>query len=225
MYARTGERVRNATCLSVAPAGTISIIAGTSGGIEPLFALAYRRAHTLGGTPLVEVNPTFLRYAATQGLDAERLTQGILTEGRLGELAGIPEVARRLFATALEVPPRPHLRIQAAFQRYVDNAVSKTINLPEESSAEDVRDAYTLAWRLGLKGITVYRYGSRGEAVLSLGAGQEPLARELFTKCDPGACATPMAPRSLDEVRTKPGASTGLTMPLSPDPRGDQCRR
>jgi len=188
LYAATGERVRNATCLSIAPTGTIGIIAGTSGGIEPLFALAYRRAHTLGGGPLVEVNPIFLRYAATQGTDAEPLAQAVLQEGRLGELPGIPDPVRRLFVTALEVPPRQHLRIQAAFQRHVDNAVSKTINLPEESSADAVRDAYTTAWRLGLKGITVYRSGSRGAAVLSLGAEEEPLARELFTKCDPGAC-------------------------------------
>jgi ribonucleoside-diphosphate reductase alpha chain len=188
LYAATGERLRNATCLSIAPAGTISIIAGTSGGIEPLFALAYRRAHTLGGGPLVEVNPIFLRYAARQGADAEPLAQAVLKEGRLGELPGVPDPVRRLFVTALEVPPRQHLRIQAAFQRHVDNAVSKTINLPENSSADAVRDAYITAWRLGLKGITVYRSGSRGAAVLSLGAEEEPLARELFTKCDPGAC-------------------------------------
>jgi ribonucleoside-diphosphate reductase alpha chain len=136
----------------------------------------------------VEVNPIFLRYAARQGADAEPLAQAVLKEGRLGELPGVPDPVRRLFVTALEVPPRQHLRIQAAFQRHVDNAVSKTINLPEDSSADAVRDAYITAWRLGLKGITVYRSGSRGAAVLSLGAEEEPLARELFTKCDPGAC-------------------------------------
>jgi ribonucleoside-diphosphate reductase alpha chain len=187
-FAATGERPRNATCLSIAPTGTIGIIAGTSGGIEPLFALAYRRAHTLGGSPLVEANPIFLRYASPQGVDGERLIQGVLKEGRLGDLPGAPEVARRLFVTALEVPAHQHLRIQAAFQRHVDNAVSKTINLPEDATADAVREAYVTAWRLGLKGITVYRYGSRGEAVLSLGVEEEPLARELFTKCDPGAC-------------------------------------
>jgi ribonucleoside-diphosphate reductase alpha chain len=144
-FAATGERIRNATCLSIAPAGTIGIIAGTSGGIEPLFALAYRRAHTLGGGPLVEVNPVFLRYASTQGVDAERLIQGVLKEGRLGELPDAPELARRLFMTALEVPAHQHLRIQAAFQHHVDNAVSKTINMPEDATADDVRDAYVAA--------------------------------------------------------------------------------
>jgi ribonucleoside-diphosphate reductase alpha chain len=188
VHAAGGERVRNATCLSIAPAGTLSIIAGTSGGIEPLFALAYRRAHTLGGAPLAEVNPIFLRYAATHGLDGEGLVEDVLKTGRLGGLATVPDAVRHLFVTALEVPARQHLRIQAAFQRHVDNAVSKTINLPEDSTPDDVRDAYVTAWQLALKGVTVYRYGSRDQTVLSLGAEEEPLARELFAQCDPGAC-------------------------------------
>jgi ribonucleoside-diphosphate reductase alpha chain len=188
VHAAVGERLRNATCLSIAPTGTISIIADTSGGIEPFFALAYRRAHTLGGEPLVEINPAVLRHAAALGLDAARLAEGLRKAGRLGALPGVPDAVRRLFATALEVPARQHLRIQAAFQRHVDNAVSKTINLPEDSTPDDVHDAYLAAWRLGLKGITVYRYGSRGAAVLSLGTDEEPLARELFARCDPGAC-------------------------------------
>ncbi len=187
-HASTGERVRNATRLSVAPTGTIAIVAGTSGGIEPLFALAYRRAHTLGGPPLTEVNPVFLRYAEAHRLDLEPVLEEILARGRLREVAGVPDAVRRLFVTALEIAPRQHLRIQQAFQRHVDNAVSKTINLPEAASPEDVAEVYREAWRLGLKGITIYRYGSKDAQVLTLGAGDDATAREFFARCDPGAC-------------------------------------
>lgn len=184
VYAATGERVRNATRLSVAPTGTISIIAGTTGGIEPLFALAYRREHTLGGGPLVEINPLVLRYAA----EHPDLTDAILATGRLGSVRGVPEPIRRLFATATEVPVRQHLRIQQAFQRHVDNAVSKTINLPEDAGREDVAEAYLDGWGLGLKGVTVYRCGSRTGQILTLGLGEDLTAHEFFSKCDPGAC-------------------------------------
>ncbi len=188
IYAITGERVRNATRLSIAPTGTISIIAGTSGGIEPLFGLAYRRQHTLGGEPIVEVNPVFLRHAETLGLDTGRLLADVRVAGHLAAVPGVPETVRRLFVTATEVPVRRHLAIQDAFQRHVDNAVSKTINLPVDASLAQVAEAYREGWRLGLKGVTVYRTGSRAGEVLTLGA-EEPLeARELFAKCDPGAC-------------------------------------
>ncbi len=188
VYAETGERVRNATRLSVAPTGTISIIAGTSGGIEPLFALAYRRENTLGGEPLVEINPLLLRYAKEHARDFPGLIDVILATGRVGEARGVPEPIRRLFATATEVPVRQHLRIQQAFQRHVDNAVSKTINLPEEASREDIASAYLEGWSLGLKGVTVYRCGSRAGQILTLGLGEDMTAHESFAKCDPGAC-------------------------------------
>jgi ribonucleoside-diphosphate reductase alpha chain len=188
VYAARGERLRNATRLSIAPTGTISIIAGTSGGIEPLFALAYRREHSLGGEPLIEVNPVFLRYVEEQGLDRDRLLDEILVKGNLAGVAGVPEATRRLFVTATEIPAPQHLRIQQVFQRHVDNSVSKTINLPEESDREEVAHAYLEAWRLGLKGITVYRSGSKGSQVLTLGVGEDAAGRELFVKCDPGAC-------------------------------------
>jgi len=187
IYAGRGERVRNATRLSIAPTGTISIIAGTSGGIEPLFALAYRRRHTLGGEPLVEINPIFLRHAATLGLDAGLLDH-VRTAGHLGAWSGVPDALRRLFVTATEIPVRRHLAIQQACQRHVDNAVSKTINLPVDADTGSVAEAYLEGWRLGLKGVTVYRAGSRRGEVLTLGADEPLEARELFAKCDPGAC-------------------------------------
>jgi ribonucleoside-diphosphate reductase alpha chain len=188
VYGERGVHVRNATRLSVAPTGTISIIAGTSGGVEPLFGLAYRRAHTLGGEPLVELNPIFLRRARAEGLDAGRVLDDVLATGNLRAVAGVPEPVRRLFVTAPEIPARRHLQIQHALQRHVDNAVSKTINLPHEASREDVAQAYLEAWQLGLKGVTIYRYGSKTPQVLDLGAGEDAMGREAFAKCDPGAC-------------------------------------
>jgi ribonucleoside-diphosphate reductase alpha chain len=188
VHAATGERLRNATRLSIAPTGTISIIAGTSGGIEPLFALAYRRRHTLGGEPMTEINPILLRHAAALGLDLDRLLGHVRRAGHLAALPGVPEAVRRLFVTATEISVRRHLAIQQAFQRHVDNAVSKTINLPVEAGADRVAAAYREGWRLGLKGVTVYRAGSRPGEVLTLGVDEPLEARELFAKCDPGAC-------------------------------------
>ena len=188
VYAASGERIRNATRLSIAPTGTISIIAGTSGGIEPLFALAYRREHTLGGAPLREVNPIFQRYAEEHRLDARHLLEQVLEKGHLRDVPGVPEETRRLFVTAAEISLHRHLQIQQAFQHHVDNAVSKTVNLPEESDPQEVAQAYLEAWRLGLKGITIFRSGSKDAQVLTLGVGEDATSREFFAKCDPGAC-------------------------------------
>jgi ribonucleoside-diphosphate reductase alpha chain len=187
VHAAAGKRLRNASLLSIAPTGTISIIAGTSGGIEPLFALAYRRQHTLGGTPLVEINPLFLRCADEHGLDAHDVLDQILATGVLRDVPGVPGRVRRLFVTAYEVGVEQHLRIQQAFQRHVDNAVSKTINLPEDADQDQVAHAYLDGWRLGLKGVTVYRSGSKMGQVLSLGVDEDSTAAEFFAKCDPGA--------------------------------------
>ena len=188
VYASAGTPMRNATRLSVAPTGTISIIAGTSGGIEPLFALAYRREHTLGGDPLLEINPVFLRFLEERGIAAAPVRDEILATGSARNLGDLPADVRRLFVTATEVPVSQHLAIQQAVQRHVDNAVSKTINLAEDADEGAVKSAYVDGWRLGLKGVTVYRSGSKPGQVLSLGLGEDAAARELFTKCDPGAC-------------------------------------
>jgi ribonucleoside-diphosphate reductase alpha chain len=188
VYASAGEPMRNATRVSVAPTGTISLIAGTSGGIEPLFALAYRREHTLGGAPLIEINPIFLRVLQEQGIEAAPLRDEILATGTARKLGGVPDVVRRLFVTATEVSVAQHLGIQQAAQRHVDNAVSKTINLAEDADRAEVARAYVDGWRLSLKGVTVYRSGSKPGQVLSLGLDEDPAARELFAKCDPGAC-------------------------------------
>jgi ribonucleoside-diphosphate reductase alpha chain len=188
VHAATGERLRNATVLSIAPTGTLSLIAGTTGGIEPLFALAYRREHSLGGAPLVAVNPVFVRHAREYWADTDGLVDEMLSRGRLCDVPGVPEAMRRRFVTATEVTPGRHLAIQQAFQRHVDNAVSKTINLPDDATPDDVADAYRQAWRLGLKGVTIYRCGSTASQVLTLGVDESAMARELYAKCDPGAC-------------------------------------
>lgn len=183
VYAHSGLRLRNATQTSIAPTGTISIIAGTSSGIEPLFALAYRRQHVLGEQTLVELNPLVVRHCERLGLNTKEVLDSVASSGRLE--TGDPE---KLFITALEIPPDQHVRIQAAFQRHVDNAVSKTVNLPEDATRGEVAHVYLLAHKLGCKGVTVFRYGSKNEAMLHLGLGESPEEREYFTRCDPGAC-------------------------------------
>lgn len=183
LYAKKGIRIRNATQTSIAPTGTISIIAGTSSGIEPLFALAYRRQNVLGGQTLVELNPLLLRHCDRLAQDARSILDSVASSGRLE--CGDPE---KLFVTALEIPPEQHVRIQAAFQKHVDNAVSKTVNLPTDASPADVARAYRLAHQLGCKGVTVFRYGSKAAPMLLLGLGESAEEREYFARCDPGAC-------------------------------------
>jgi ribonucleoside-diphosphate reductase alpha chain len=188
LYRSKGLRLRNATQTSIAPTGTISIIAGTSSSIEPLFALAYRRRNVLGEETLNEFNPVFLRHLEERGLASDDLLDAVVRQGRLGEIPGLPTELRRLFVTALEVAADHHVRIQAAFQRHVDNAVSKTVNLPEDATPGEIGEVYRLAYSLGCKGVTVFRYGCRAEQVLELGSDEPPYEREHFTKCDPGAC-------------------------------------
>lgn len=182
------RRVRNATLTAIAPTGTISIIAETSASIEPLFALAYRRTHVLGGQTLYEVNPLFLEYLDRYGLTAEDVLEAVFARGRLRDVAHVPEELKRLFVTALEIPPERHLQIQAAFQRAVDNSVSKTINMPEDATIEDVARAYWRAWEWGLKGITIYRYGSKSAQVLELGWDEEAHHYDHASRCDPEEC-------------------------------------
>jgi ribonucleoside-diphosphate reductase alpha chain len=188
VHAPGGPPVRNATRISIAPTGTISIVAGTSAGIEPLFALAYRRENVLDGQILTEINPLFLRHVRRRIAEPEALLAEIDARGTLAEVPGLPPQTRSLFRTALELSPEDHLRVQAAFQKHVDNAVSKTINLPESATADEVRAIYLRAWRLGLKGITVYRYGSKERQVLRLGSEESAQDYENFARCDPQAC-------------------------------------
>ncbi len=163
-----GPRVRNATRTTIAPTGTLSMIAGCSSGIEPLFALSYTKT-VLDGTPFVEVNPYFEEAARNGGFYSEELMQRLADGAHLGDIDGVPEDIKRLFVTAHEITPEWHVKMQAAFQRSTDNAVSKTINFPQEATREDVSRAYRLAYDEGLKGITIYRDRSRDVQVLTTG--------------------------------------------------------
>jgi ribonucleoside-diphosphate reductase alpha chain len=187
-YAKEGRKMRNATVSSIAPTGTISIIAGTSASIEPLFAIAYRRSHILENQTFSEMNPIFLEYIKRMGIYRTELIEDLIVAGNLKHLEAIPDMVKKIFITALEIPYEQHIRVQAAFQKYVDNSVSKTINLTEDSEVEDVRNAYLLSYRLGCKGVTIFRQGSKKEQVLQLGIDEEPFEREHFSKCDPQAC-------------------------------------
>lgn len=165
-----GPEVRNATTTTIAPTGTISIIAGvTAGGIEPLFSLAFTR-RVLDGEELVEVNPLFEEVARREGFSSPELMARIARTGSVQDNEEVPEKWRRLFVTALDIDPEWHVRVQAAFQEAgVDNAVSKTINAPFETTVEQVDQVFRLAYQLGCKGITFYRNGSRDEQVLNVG--------------------------------------------------------
>jgi ribonucleoside-diphosphate reductase alpha chain len=171
VYAKKGKRVRNATVNTIAPTGTISIIAGCSSGIEPLFAISFVR-NVLSGTRLFEVNPLFEEAAKEGGFYSKEVIAEIARSGSLQKIRGIPARIKRTFVTAFDVPPKQHVELQAAFQRYTDNSVSKTINLPAEATVEDVRRIYLLSYKRRCKGITIYRYGTQEDQVLSFGYGK-----------------------------------------------------
>ncbi len=175
--ARGFEALRNATVTTIAPTGTISIIAGCASGIEPLFAVSYFRK-VMEGTLFLEENEHFRRIAAERGFHSRDLLGKIAESGSCTGVEGVPEDVQRLFVTAHEVAPEWHLRMQAAFQEYTDNAVSKTVNLPASASVGTVKRVFRMAADLKLKGITVYRYGSRSQQPLSHGRAGNPQAFE-----------------------------------------------
>ena len=181
-----GLRLRNASLTSIAPTGTLSILADCAGGIEPYFALAFVR-HVLDGARLPETNPRFERALRAAGAWSPDLVAEVRARGSARGVAGVPERVQRLFPTAADLSPDAHLAVQEAFQRHVDNAVSKTINLPAEASAEDVREIYLSAWRRGLKGVTVFREGCKGRAVLVRGSEGLELTGDA-PACTPQRC-------------------------------------
>jgi ribonucleoside-diphosphate reductase alpha chain len=163
---------RNATTTTIAPTGTLSIIAGCSSGVEPLFALSFVR-NVMDNDRLFEVNPHFEAVARERGFYSEELMNTIAKKGSIQDLGQIPEAVREVFVTAHDVTPEWHVRMQAAFQKYTDNAVSKTVNLPREAVPDDVKAVYDLAYDLGCKGVTIYRDGSKENQVLSFSKQEE----------------------------------------------------
>lgn len=163
-----GRPIRNATTTTIAPTGTISIIGGTSSGIEPLFAVAYLR-NVMDNDILPEVNPLFEKAIRERGLYSAELMKKIAQVGSPSHIKELPEDIKRIFVTAHDVTPEWHIKMQAAFQKHTDNAVSKTVNFTHDATIDDVREVYLLAYKLGCKGVTIYRDGSRDSQVLNVG--------------------------------------------------------
>jgi ribonucleoside-diphosphate reductase alpha chain len=199
IYGR-GRALRNSTVTTIAPTGTISMIAGCSSGIEPVFALAFehRVKGVEGERVLPFVSQSFERFGRERGFYSDALMGEVARRGTLAGIPGVPEAARAVFKTAHEIHWSWHVRHQAAFQRHTDNGVSKTINLPADATGQDVADAYLLAWREGCLGITVFRDGCKGGQVLNVGVGGD---------------AAPEATEALDDrvVRPRPHSLSGAT--------------
>lgn len=206
VYAERGEAPRrNATTTTIAPTGTISIIAGCSSGIEPVFALSFVR-NVMDNDHLLEVHPLFEEQMRAQGLYSPELAAEVARAGGVRKLPGIPEQIRRTFAVAHDISPEAHLRMQAAFQKYTDNAVSKTVNFPAEATREDIRKVFILAYRLGCKGVTVYRDRSREEQVLNIGGVNEKEQAPASASPPPAAL-----PSSFVAPRPRPHTLFGIT--------------
>ena len=187
--------LRNATITTIAPTGTLSILAGCSSGVEPLFALSFAR-NVMDGERLVEVNPYFERALTEAGCHSPQLMEMVAQHGSIRAMEYLPPDLRQVFVTAMDIAPEWHLRMQAAFQRHTDNAVSKTVNLPNEASVEDIRAIYWMAYQEGCKGVTVYRDGCKSTQVLTTG--------EAANKAQNGGEAAV-------RVRRRPDFVTGFT--------------
>ncbi len=171
-----GQRLRNAARTTIAPTGTLSLIAGCSSGIEPLFALSFTR-NILDGAQLVEVNPHFEAVARRGGYHSDELMQRLADGEHLDDMPEVPEATRRVFVTAHHITPEMHVRMQAAFQHHTDNAVSKTVNFPTSATRDDVADVYRMSHQAGLKGVTIYRDACRTGQVLTTGKQAAPEAK------------------------------------------------
>jgi len=188
------DSMRNATITTIAPTGSISIIAGCSSGIEPLFAVSFMR-NVLEGTRLFETNPLFEMTAKERGFYSAGLLEEIARTGSVQGIKGVPEDVKRVFVTALDISPEWHVKMQAAFQKYTDNAVSKTVNLPQEATVKDVKKVFQLAYGLKCKGITVYRYGSKPEQVLNIGEIRTEKKKFVTAESEyAGGCPTKTCP-------------------------------
>ena len=198
--------IRNATVTTIAPTGTLSIIAGVSGGVEPVFAFAFIR-NVMDGDELIEVNPLLRRRLEERGLYSDELMKKVIAQGSLQHIEEIPQDIKDVFVCAHDVSPQWHIRMQAAFQKHTDNAVSKTVNFPHSATREDVDKVYRLAYELGCKGVTIYRDGSRGSQVLNIGK----VSKEAKSDEAPQAAPSPAQQQNRLEPRPRPAVTMGIT--------------
>jgi ribonucleoside-diphosphate reductase alpha chain len=204
--------LRNATVTTIAPTGTLSIIAGCSSGIEPLFGLSYVRK-VLDGTEMIEVNPVFERVAKARDFASGSLMKEIAEHGGCTGINTVPEDVQKVFVTAHDITPEWHIRMQAAFQKYTDNAVSKTVNFPHSAVQKDVEKVYLLAYKTGCKGVTIYRDGSRDEQVLSTGATEKARKAAVANHLVTVASASPELAEK-KKPRSRPALTQGVTQKL-----------
>ena len=204
---KDGAAMRNATVTTIAPTGTLSIIGGCSSGVEPVFAYAFIR-NIMDGTEMIEVNPVLTEKLKELGLYSDRLLRRIASEGTIAHCEEIPQEVRDVFVCSHDIKPIDHIKMQAAFQRHTDNAVSKTVNFPKEATRNEVREAYLLAYKEGCKGVTIYRDGSREEQVLNIGK----VNREGALAQTAAACPTCQEERyGHIEPRPRPDVTRGFT--------------
>jgi len=208
-----GKPYRNATVTTVAPTGTIAMIADTSGGIEPNFSLVYVKK-VMDGDELLYINRHFLNAAKEEGFYSDDLMQTISKSNNLDEIDSVPDESKRVYVTSHKISPEWHVRMQAVFQKYTDNAVSKTINFSKDATVQDIQKSYLLAYELKCKGITVYRDGSREEQVLNLGARVDKKRQDADRDKDDSAVMGRLTPRARPQVtrgvteRVKTGEGT-----------------
>lgn len=213
--------LRNATMTTIAPTGTLSIIADCSSGIEPLFALAYYR-NVLDNDKLIEVNNLFKEVAVEKGFYSDALMKKVIEKGGVAEVEGVPDEIKRVFVTAHDISPEYHIRMQAVFQKYTHNAVSKTINFPQEADFKDVEKAYMLACKLACKGVTIYRDKSRKEQVLNIEGGSSGHGNAGSEAAAPAQKVTPKPrPTITKGTTTKIGTGCGnLYITINEDEKG-----
>jgi len=205
IYKDLGVKVRNATTTTIAPTGTLSIIAGCSSGIEPLFAISYIR-NVMDNDELIEVNPSFKAIASEGGFYSDDLMRRIAKKGSIKGFDEIPEKVQNVFVTAHDIIPEWHVKMQASFQKYTDNAVSKTVNLSHDATKDDVKAVFELAYRTFCKGVTIYRDGSRDMQVLNIGEVKGKEADKAPAKVEEAKVAT-----ATISPRPRPDITTGFT--------------
>lgn len=199
IYKDLGVKIRNATTTTIAPTGTLSIIAGCSSGVEPLFAISYIR-NVMDNDELVEVNPNFKRVAMEEGFYSDELMMRIAKEGSIANFSEIPEKYRNVYVIAHDISPEWHVKMQAAFQKYTDNAVSKTVNLSHDATKDDVKKVFELAYKSYCKGVTIYRDGSRDAQVLNIGEVKRKQG-QANVEAKPGTYVK-IAPRPRPDITT-----------------------